>query len=218
VKRALLVLALASCGGPDRPPEAPAALDVPPMPPAPRAKDEAAGRGELVATIQTSMGDLTCRLYEDKAPQTVLNFVGLATGQREWKHPASGKWVNEPAYDGTSFHRVIRGFMIQGGDPKGDGSGEPGYVIPDEIWPGAKHDRPGLLCMANRGPNTNGAQFFVTDAAAPHLDGNYTIFGECTPVDVVHAIAATPVFRERPTTPVVITSVRIARRTAGDAN
>ena len=89
--------------------------------------------------------------------------------------------MNKPAYDGTSFHRIIKGFMIQGGDAKGNGSGEPGYVIKDELWEGAKHDRAGLLCMANRGPNTNGAQFFITDAAAAHLDTSYTIFGECAP-------------------------------------
>jgi peptidyl-prolyl cis-trans isomerase A (cyclophilin A) len=119
--------------------------------------------------------------------------------------------VNKPAYDGTTFHRVIKGFMIQGGDPKGNGTGEPGYVIPDEIWSGAKHDRAGLLCMANRGKNTNGAQFFITDAAAPHLDGGYTIFGECQPEQVVHDIAGVSVSGERPTQPVTIKSVTISR-------
>jgi peptidyl-prolyl cis-trans isomerase A (cyclophilin A) len=102
--------------------------------------------------------------------------------------------------------------MIQGGDPKGNGTGEPGYVFQDEIWDGAKHDRAGLLCMANRGPNTNGAQFFITDASAPHLDRGYTIFGECAPVSVVHAIANVPVQRERPVTDVIISSVEIARK------
>ncbi len=119
--------------------------------------------------------------------------------------------MNKPAYDGTTFHRIIQGFMIQGGDPVGNGSGEPGYVIKDEIWEGAKHDRAGLLCMANRGHNTNGAQFFVTDAAAAHLDNNYTIFGECAPVEVVHDIAASPLSGERPTTPITIKSVTISR-------
>ncbi|MEO8878354.1 MAG: peptidylprolyl isomerase [Polyangiaceae bacterium] len=181
------------------------------------------GTGALVATIDTSNGTLSCKLLDDKAPNTVANFIGLATGTRTWKDP-TGKWVNRPAYDGTTFHRIIQGFMIQGGDAKGNGSGEPGYVIDDEMW-GGKHDRPGLMCMANRGPNTNGAQFFITDAAAAHLDRSYTIFGDCTPVATVHAIAAVPVAGESPITPVVIKSVKIAREhpgaggsaTAGDA-
>jgi peptidyl-prolyl cis-trans isomerase A (cyclophilin A) len=103
--------------------------------------------------------------------------------------------------------------MIQGGDPKGNGSGEPGYVIKDEIWQGAAHDKPGLLCMANRGPNTNGAQFFITDAAAMHLTkaGTYTIFGECAPVETVHDIASTPVLGERPANPITIKTVTISR-------
>ncbi|MFO0674276.1 MAG: peptidylprolyl isomerase [Polyangiaceae bacterium] len=168
------------------------------------------GKGALVATMKTSEGELKCKLYDDKAPITVANFIGLATGKRTWKAP-SGDWVNKPAYDGTTFHRIIKGFMIQGGDARGNGSGEPGYVIPDEIWAGAKHDRPGLLCMANRGKDTNGAQFFITDAAPAHLDGGYTIFGECAPVDTVHKIASVPVRGERPEKPVTIESVKISR-------
>jgi len=174
------------------------------------------GTGALLATIDTSMGAMKCKLYEDKAPNTVANFVGLATGTRTWKDP-TGNWVNKAAYDGTTFHRIIKGFMIQGGDAKGNGTGEPGYVIKDEIWAGAKHDRAGLLCMANRGPNTNGAQFFITDAAAPHLDNNYTIFGECSPVETVHSIAAVQVNGEAPATPVTIKSVKIAREKPGPA-
>lgn len=169
------------------------------------------GNGAIVAKIETNKGTLQCKLFDDKAPVTVANFIGLATGKRAWKDPRSGEWVNKPAYDGTTFHRIIKGFMIQGGDPKGNGSGEPGYVIKDEIWEGAKHDKPGLLCMANRGPNTNGAQFFITDAAAAHLDGGYTIFGECAPVEVVHDIANVSVAGERPTQPVTIKSVTISR-------
>ena len=168
------------------------------------------GAGAIVAKIDTSKGTLQCKLYDDKAPVTVANFIGLATGKRTWKDP-SGAWVNKPAYDGTMFHRIIKGFMIQGGDARGNGTGEPGYVIKDELWSGAKHDRAGLLCMANRGPNTNGAQFFITDAAAAHLDTSYTIFGECAPEQIVHDIANTPVQGERPTTPVVIKSVTISR-------
>ncbi len=175
------------------------------------ATKELKGTGPIVAKIDTSKGTLQCKLYDDKAPVTVANFIGLATGKRAWKDPSTGKWVNKPAYDGTTFHRIIKGFMIQGGDPKGNGSGEPGYVIKDEIWEGAKHDRAGLLCMANRGPNTNGAQFFITDAAAPHLDKGYTIFGECAPEQVVHDIASVPVMGERPATPVTIKSVTISR-------
>ena len=143
-------------------------------------------------------GTLQCKLLPEKAPVGVANFIGLATGKRPFKDPKSGDWVSRPAYDGTTFHRIMKGFMIQGGDPTGTGSGEPGYEVPDELWPGAKHDRAGLLCMANHGHDTNGMQFFVTDDAAPHLDGNYTIFGECTPLDTVHKLASTPVRGERP--------------------
>jgi peptidyl-prolyl cis-trans isomerase A (cyclophilin A) len=146
----------------------------------------------VVAHIETTHGEIVCDLMKDRAPRTVENFVGLATGEKAWKDPRTGAASHEPLYDGTSFHRVIPGFMIQGGDPKGDGTGEPGFVFDDEIWPGAKHDRPGLLCMANRGKNTNGAQFFITDGAAPHLDGGFTIFGECRPVELVHQIASVP--------------------------
>ncbi len=173
------------------------------------------GTGALVAKIDTSMGALECKLFDDKAPVTVANFIGLASGERTWKDPASGKWVTKPAYDGTTFHRVIKGFMIQGGDPKGNGTGEPGYVIKDEIWEGGKHDRTGLLCMANRGPNTNGAQFFITEEPKASLDGGYTIFGECTPAKIVHDIAAVPTGpSDKPTTPVTIKSVRVSRKAA----
>jgi peptidyl-prolyl cis-trans isomerase A (cyclophilin A) len=169
------------------------------------------GTGAIVAKIDTTKGALQCKLFDDKAPNTVANFIGLATGKRAWRDPSSRLWVNKPAYDGTVFHRVIKGFMIQGGDPRGDGTGEPGYVIPDEIWEGAKHDRAGLLCMANRGHNTNGAQFFITDDAAKHLDGNYTIFGECAPVEIVHDIAKGDVIGDKATDPVKMKSVTITR-------
>jgi peptidyl-prolyl cis-trans isomerase A (cyclophilin A) len=170
------------------------------------------GTGALTAKIDTSLGAVSCRLFDDKAPVTVANFIGLATGERTWKDPISSKWVNKPAYDGTTFHRVIKGFMIQGGDPRGNGSGEPGYVIKDEIWEGGKHDRIGLLCMANRGPNTNGAQFFITEEPRASLDGNYTIFGECSPAQVIHDIAKVPTGQaDKPETPVVIKSVKITR-------
>ncbi len=169
------------------------------------------GTGSLIAKIETNKGNLECKLLEDKAPLTVANFVGLANGTRPWRDPKSREWVKRPAYDGTTFHRIIKGFMIQGGDAMGNGTGEPGYVVKDEIWAGAKHDKPGQLCMANRGPNTNGAQFFITDQAASNLDGGYTIFGDCTPVATIHAIAAVPVDGEAPNPPVVIKSIKVAR-------
>jgi len=168
--------------------------------------------GALEATIETTKGTLHCALFADKAPVTVANFVGLARGTRPWKKKSSGEWVKAPFYDGLTFHRVIPGFVIQGGDPNGNGSGDAGYEIIDEVWPGAKHDRAGLMCMANRGPNTNGSQFFITDGVTPHLDGGYTIFGECKETDVVHAIASAPAMRERPTDDVKMTKVTIARK------
>ena len=167
---------------------------------------------QLIAKIETSQGTITCELWDDKAPNTVANFVGLANGVRPFKSHLDGRWVKHPYYDGTSFHRVIKGFMIQGGDPKGNGTGEPGYVIADEIWPGSKHDRAGLLCMANRGPNTNGAQFFITDAPVDRLDGKYTIFGSCSPTSIVHAIAQSPKDEhDRPNTAVVIDRITVRR-------
>ena len=169
------------------------------------------GTGPLVAVIETSLGALTCRLLEAQAPRNVANFVGLARGLRPFRDAASGTWVKRPAYDGTTFHRIIRGFMIQGGDPAGTGTGDPGYTVPDEIWANGAHDRAGLLCTANRGPNTNGMQFFVTDDATPHLDGGFTIFGSCAPLAVVHQIAATPTTQSGPTPPVEIRSVRVHR-------
>ncbi|MBI2892086.1 MAG: peptidylprolyl isomerase [Deltaproteobacteria bacterium] len=172
------------------------------------------GNQPLFAQLRTDLGRITCKLHADKAPRTVANFVGLARGKRELWDAREAKWTKRAAYDGTIFHRVIPGFMIQGGDTQGDGTGTPGYEIPDELWEGARHDRAGLLCMANRGPNTNGAQFFITDAAAPHLDSSYTIFGECSPTDVVAQIARVPQSgrpRNRPLTPVQILSVRITR-------
>lgn len=176
------------------------------------------GTGPLVATLKTSEGTLQCTLFEEKAPVTVANFVGLARGTRPFKSEIDGEWVKKPAYDGTTFHRIIKGFMIQGGDRRGNGTGEPGYVIADEIWPGAKHDRPGLLCMANRGPDTNGAQFFITDAKVAALDGKYTIFGECSPVSLIHKLASVPTLPgDSPATPVKIEAVTIERGSPGPA-
>jgi peptidyl-prolyl cis-trans isomerase A (cyclophilin A) len=167
---------------------------------------------QLSASIETSMGKLECKLFDDKAPITVANFVGLARGSRPWKTP-DGTWADKkPAYEGTIFHRIIKGFMIQGGDAKKDGSGEAGYVIPDEVWEGGSHDRPGLLCMANRGKNTNSAQFFITDEAALNLDNGYTIFGECGPVELIHQLASVPVSGSTPKTPLDIKKIVISRK------
>jgi peptidyl-prolyl cis-trans isomerase A (cyclophilin A) len=130
------------------------------------------------ATFQTSAGDIVVKLLPEKAPKTVENFLGLAEGTREWTDPRSGQKVKTPLYDGTVFHRVIPDFMIQGGDPLGTGTGGPGYKFGDEIGPDNKFDRPGLLAMANAGPNTNGCQFFITEVPTPHLNRGHTIFGE----------------------------------------
>jgi len=169
-----------------------------------------AGTGRLVADIKTGLGTLSCDLFDDKAPITVANFIGLARGLRPWKSP-SGQWVRKAGYDGTTFHRVIKGFMIQGGDPMGTGAGEPGYVIPDEIWQGAAHDHKGQLCMANRGPNTNGMQFFITDGGPRHLDGGYTIFGQCRPDDVLEKLAGVEVRGDKSVNPTKIEKVTIRR-------
>jgi len=171
-----------------------------------------AGKGPLVAEIETDEGKLVCDLYDDKAPITVANFVGLARGLRPFKAP-DGQWTKKPAYDGTTFHRVIKGFMIQGGDPSGTGAGEPGYVIPDEVWPGATHDQRGQLCMANRGPNTNGQQFFIMDGVAKHLDSGYTIFGKCGPEAVIEKLASVPVRGDHSVTPSKIKKITIKRKT-----
>lgn len=167
------------------------------------------GSGPAVADIETDLGTLKCELYGDKAPITVANFIGLARGNRAWKD--KGQWVKKPLYDGTVFHRVIKGFMIQGGDPNHDGSGGPGYVIPDEIWEGAHHDTRGQLCMANRGPNTNGSQFFIMDGKAAHLDGGYTIFGKCGPEALIEKLSSVEVKRDQAVKPTLIKRVTVSR-------
>jgi cyclophilin family peptidyl-prolyl cis-trans isomerase len=141
----------------------------------------APGKGKLTAIFDTTMGKFECELYEDKAPLTVANFVGLARGVRESYDKKSDAWTAKKFYDGVIFHRVIDGFMIQTGDPTGTGGGGPGYVVLDEFDKSLKHTTPGLLSMANRGPNTGSSQFFVTVAPTPHLDGKHTIFGKCDP-------------------------------------
>jgi peptidyl-prolyl cis-trans isomerase A (cyclophilin A) len=132
---------------------------------------------KLFATFETSMGDLVTELYWDKAPNTVINFVQLAEGTKEWTDPKTGKPTKRPLYNGTVFHRVIPEFMIQGGDPLGTGTGGPGYKFADEFVPTLVHDVPGILSMANSGPNSNGSQFFITEKATPWLNHRHTIFG-----------------------------------------
>jgi peptidyl-prolyl cis-trans isomerase A (cyclophilin A) len=165
------------------------------------------------AMFTTSMGSFKVRLLGDDAPQTVANFIELATGVREWTDPRDGRKKAEPLYNGTVFHRVIDGFMVQGGDPEGTGRGGPGYQFADECPPGGpSFDRPGLLAMANAGPNTNGSQFFVTVAATPWLNGKHTIFGEVTEgMGVVNAISTTPTgAMDRPRDDVVLERVEIS--------
>ncbi len=165
----------------------------------------------LNAEIETSMGTFNCTLLADRAPLAVANFVGLARGLRDFWDPVTGAWAKRPFYDGSVFHRVIPDFMIQGGDQLRSGMGGTGYEFADENVQG--HDAPGLLCMANRGPNTNGGQFFITEVAKPHLDGSYSIFGRCTPTDLVNRISAVPRNeRDTPYEPVEIRHVRITRR------
>jgi peptidyl-prolyl cis-trans isomerase A (cyclophilin A) len=131
----------------------------------------------LYAVFETTMGEIVCQLEEEKAPETVKNFVGLATGEKEYEDPKTGKKSHEPFFDGTIFHRVIKNFMVQGGDRLGQGTGGPGYRFKDEFHPSLKHVGPGILSMANAGPNTNGSQFFITLVATPWLDGKHAVFG-----------------------------------------
>ncbi len=147
---------------------------------APRQARPTAPAAAPTAVIHTTAGDMKCQLFPDKAPKTVANFVGLATGTKDWTNPRTQQREHHhPLYDGVIFHRVIPGFMVQTGDPLGSGAGEVGFTFEDEISPGLQFDRPGRLAMANRGPNTNGSQFFVTVVPTPFLNGHYTIFGQC---------------------------------------
>lgn len=150
------------------------------------------GEGTLRATITTTMGTFHCELYEDRAPETVANFAGLATGRKTYIDPSTQQPARGNFYDGLIFHRVIPDFMIQGGDPLGRGTGGPGYQFRDEFHPSLRHTRGGLLSMANAGPNTNGSQFFITEVATPHLDNRHSIFGACDEVALVQQIARVP--------------------------
>jgi peptidyl-prolyl cis-trans isomerase A (cyclophilin A) len=167
------------------------------------------------AHFTTSEGKFTIQLYDQDAPKTVENFVGLATGAKEWTDPRTGRKSTAPYYNGTVFHRVIDGFMIQGGDPLGQGTGGPGYKFADEFHAKRRHDKAGVLSMANSGPNTNGGQFFITLAPTPWLDNKHSVFGEVTEgMDVVKKIGSTPTSKpgDRPVKPITIESVTVENR------
>ena len=175
------------------------------------------------ANIDTTAGQMSCKLFEKQAPIGVANFIGLAEGTKEWTSPTSGKSMKgTPLYNGTIFHRVIPNFMIQGGDPAGTGSGQSGIAFGLEIAPGLNFDRAGRLAYANTSlPNSNGSQFFITEQATPDLNGNYTIFGQCTPATVllVKKIARMPrdPRNDRPFNPVKINKITIVRGAKGAA-
>jgi peptidyl-prolyl cis-trans isomerase A (cyclophilin A) len=220
----LLLLALTACSkekeGGGTPPAKPAPASAPSQPtaqlpaqppPGPWQKKALEGQ-ELYATMETNQGTVVLRLFSKDAPKTVANFVGLAMGERPWQHPQTGKVSNQPLYNGTRFHRVIPGFMIQGGDPIGNGKGTPGYEFEDEFQSGRRFDKPGLLAMANRGPNTNGSQIFITVGVPSHLTGRHTIFGEVVKgYEVVEKISTQPTDPgDRPVQDVVVTKVTVS--------
>lgn len=212
------VLAIAQSSQPETPqPNAPATTQAPDaLPDAPSTiaheLPPAMPTGPTVL-FDTSMGRLTCKLFDKEAPLTVANFIGLATGTKTWTDPVTLKEVkSQPFYDGTTFHRVIPGFMIQGGDRLGTGAGDAGYYIPDEISPSLRFDVPGRLAMANSGPGTDGSQFFITETSNVGLDGQYTIFGQCDPHTVLIVKGIALVDRnaqDKPLTPVVLNKVTI---------
>jgi peptidyl-prolyl cis-trans isomerase A (cyclophilin A) len=171
----------------------------------------------LTATLRTNQGDIVLRLFPDHAPKTVRNFVELAEGSRDWTDPRTRRPSTDKLYDGTIFHRVIPGFMIQGGDPLGTGTGGPGYKFGDEFHPDLTFNRPYLLAMANAGPGTNGSQFFITTVPTPWLTGKHTIFGEVLEgSDIVDKISNVRTDSgDRPAADVVIESVEITEEPAG---
>ncbi|MFN0061762.1 MAG: peptidylprolyl isomerase [Myxococcaceae bacterium] len=181
-------------------------------------EDAKAGK-DLFAIFDTSEGKIVCKLFAKDAPKTVENFVGLATGQKTWTHPGtSERKEGQPLYNGTVFHRCIANFMVQGGDPLGRGTGGPGYQFEDEFKSGRKFDKPGLLAMANAGPNTNGSQFFITVVATPWLSGKHTIFGEVVSgQDIVNRVAneIPKGAGDRPKTDVVLQTLTISTSATG---
>jgi peptidyl-prolyl cis-trans isomerase A (cyclophilin A) len=169
----------------------------------------------LYAHFTTSEGNFTARLFDAEAPQTVANFVGLAEGTKDWTDPRGGGKVKQPYYNGTVFHRVIAGFMIQGGDPLGQGTGGPGYTFNDEFSPKLRHSKAGMLSMANRGPNTNGGQFFITLDQTAWLNDKHSVFGEVVEgMDVIKKIGGTATSKpgDRPVKPITLQSVTIERK------
>ena len=210
VSAAAATLAVAAIGQQTTPP-APASPALPDGP-EPTAAAMLHPNGPTVV-METSMGRITCQFFEKQSPVAVANFIGLATGTKDYTDPTTNKKVHgKHYYDGTTFHRVISGFMIQGGDPTGTGMGDPGYSFNDELDPNLNFDVPGRLAMANSGPNTNGSQFFVTEQAYDTLNQHYTIFGQCDEpsVDVVKSIARVPTAAEdKPVTPVILKKVTI---------
>ena len=165
------------------------------------------------AEFVTTEGSFTVTLFDAEVPNTVANFVGLAEGTKEWTDPRTRQKTTAPYYNGIIFHRIIDGFMIQGGDPLGQGVGGPGYEFADEFHPRLRHDRAGILSMANRGPNTNGGQFFITLAPTPHLNDRHSVFGEVTSgMDIVRRIGSTPTGRQdRPVKDIQILEIKISR-------
>jgi peptidyl-prolyl cis-trans isomerase A (cyclophilin A) len=187
-----------------------------------RAPVHHAATGQPTAIIETTAGNMTCTLFPDKAPIGVKNFIGLANGTRDWKNPVSGSTKHGvPLYDGTIFHRVIPGFMIQGGDPAGNGTGDPGYKFKNEVSSDLMFDKPGRLAYANAGPDTNGSQFFITEVATPHLNGNYTIFGQCDDATVALVKQIAQMGRDpsndKPFRPVKINHIKIVYGSATTA-
>jgi peptidyl-prolyl cis-trans isomerase A (cyclophilin A) len=169
----------------------------------------------LLAHFTTSEGNFTARLFDEDVPATVANFAGLADGSKEWTDPRSNRKVKQPYYNGTVFHRVIAGFMIQGGDPLGQGTGGPGYTFKDEFSPKLRHSKAGILSMANRGPNTNGGQFFITLAETSWLDDKHSVFGEIVEgMDVVKKIGNTATSKpgDRPLKPITVNEIKIEKK------
>src|SRR5215475_11618935 len=178
----------------------------------PEVKKTQSATAPPTAIIDTTAGKMTCTLFPGKAPIGVANFIALARGTKNWTNPATGRQMHGvPLYNGTIFHRVIPGFMIQGGDPLGTGRGDPGYRFKNETSPDLTFDRPGRLAYANAGPDTNGSQFFITEVPYPSLNGGYTIFGQCDPaaVELVKKIARMATDGEKPLRPVKITHIEI---------
>lgn len=178
------------------------------------------GTGVLTAEIETTLGTVECELYEEKAPITVANFVGLATGKKDWIDPQTDELrQGEPFYDGVEFHRVIPNFLIQAGDRTGSGSSGPGYTISDEFHPELRHNEAGVLSMANKGkPDSGGSQWFITEAPIPHLDKRHSVFGQCGDLEVIKKIARVPTGpQNRPKDPPSIEEISFSRKPAPSA-